>query len=56
MLKEIGTAARKEIEEILGVKVFLELRVKVAAGLARGSAAGAAARLAASRWSISAEE
>jgi GTP-binding protein Era len=29
MLKEIGTAARKELEEILGVKVFLELRVKV---------------------------
>lgn len=29
-LKEIGTAARKELEELLGVKVFLELRVKVA--------------------------
>lgn len=29
MLKEIGTAARLEIEEILGVKVFLELRVKL---------------------------
>ncbi len=29
MLKEIGTAARKELEEILGVKVFLELHVKV---------------------------
>ena len=29
MLKEIGTAARIEIEEILGVKVFLELRVKL---------------------------
>lgn len=28
-MKEIGTAARKELEEILGVKVFLELRVKV---------------------------
>ena len=30
MIKEIGTAARKELEDILGVKVFLELRVKVA--------------------------
>jgi len=29
MLKEIGTAARKELEEILGMKVFLELHVKV---------------------------
>lgn len=28
-LKVIGTAARLELEEILGVKVFLELRVKV---------------------------
>jgi GTP-binding protein Era len=28
-LKEIGTAARQELEEILGVKVFLEIRVKV---------------------------
>ena len=28
-LKEIGTAARQDLEEILGVKVFLELRVKV---------------------------
>jgi len=28
-LKEIGTAARQELEEILGVKVFLEMRVKV---------------------------
>jgi GTPase len=28
-LKAIGTAARRELEEILGVKVFLELRVKV---------------------------
>jgi GTP-binding protein Era len=27
--KQIGTAARKELEHILGVKVFLELRVKV---------------------------
>ncbi len=29
MLKQIGTAARKEIEELLDVKVFLELHVKV---------------------------
>jgi GTP-binding protein Era len=29
MLKEIGSAARKEIEEMSGRKVFLELRVKV---------------------------
>jgi GTP-binding protein Era len=28
-LKAIGTAARRELEEILGVKVFLELRVKI---------------------------
>jgi GTPase len=28
-LKEIGTAARQELEEILGVKVFLDIRVKV---------------------------
>jgi len=28
-LKEIATAARKELEEILGIKVFLEVRVKV---------------------------
>ena len=28
-IKEIGTAARKELEEILGTKIFLELRVKV---------------------------
>lgn len=28
-MKEIGTAARKELEEILGVKIFLELHVKV---------------------------
>ena len=48
-IKEIGTAARKELEEILGTKVFLELRVKVRAGLARGSAARAAARLAPAR-------
>jgi GTP-binding protein Era len=29
MLKRIGTAARKEIEPLLGRRVFLELRVKV---------------------------
>lgn len=29
MLKEIGTAARLELEEILGRRVFLELRVRV---------------------------
>jgi len=29
-MKEIGTAARKELEALLGVKVFLELHVKVA--------------------------
>ena len=28
-LKTIGTVARQELEEILGVKIFLELRVKV---------------------------
>lgn len=29
MLKKIGTAARQELEELFGVKVFLELHVKV---------------------------
>jgi GTP-binding protein Era len=29
MLKKVGTAARKELEEMLGLKVFLELQVKV---------------------------
>jgi GTP-binding protein Era len=29
MLKEIGTAARKELEGFFGVKVYLELRVAV---------------------------
>jgi GTPase len=28
-IKEIGTAARKELEDILGTKIFLDLRVKV---------------------------
>jgi GTPase len=32
MLKEIGTAARKELEELTGVKVFLELHVRVEPG------------------------
>src|SRR5487761_300637 len=31
MMKEIGTAARKELEKLLGVKIFLELFVKVQA-------------------------
>jgi GTP-binding protein Era len=30
MLKSIGSAARKEIEDMGGRKVFLEVRVKVA--------------------------
>jgi GTP-binding protein Era len=29
IIKEIGTAARKELEELLGIKIFLELFVKV---------------------------
>jgi len=29
LMKEIGTAARHELESLFGVKVFLELRVKV---------------------------
>ena len=32
MLKKIGSAARKELEELLGVKIFLELHVKVQRG------------------------
>lgn len=32
MMKEIGTAARKELEAILGIKIFLELHVKVQPG------------------------
>ena len=31
-IKEIGTASRKEIEELIGERVFLELRVKVLEG------------------------
>ena len=30
MLKRVGTAARKEMEEFLGKKVFLEMYVRVA--------------------------
>ena len=30
MLKRVGTGARKEIEEFIGKKVYLELYVKVA--------------------------
>jgi len=29
-LKEVGTNARRQIEKLLGTKVYLELRVKVA--------------------------
>ncbi|MFZ0214295.1 MAG: GTPase Era [Candidatus Acidiferrales bacterium] len=29
MMKQIGTAARKELEELLGVKIFLEVHAKV---------------------------
>jgi GTP-binding protein Era len=32
MLKEIGTAARKQIEQLLGTHIFLSLRVKVEPG------------------------
>jgi GTPase len=32
MIRDIGTAARQEIEELLGVHLFLDLQVKVAAG------------------------
>ena len=35
MLKKIGTSARKEIEKLLGTKVFLELFVKVQKGWTR---------------------
>jgi GTP-binding protein Era len=31
-MKEIGTAARHELESFLGLKVFLELHVKVSKG------------------------
>ena len=46
MMKEIGTAARKELEEMLGVKIFLELFVEGAGELAGESRHGAATRLA----------
>jgi GTP-binding protein Era len=29
-LREVGTAARKQIEKLLGTKVYLDLRVKIA--------------------------
>ena len=29
-LREVGTAARTQIEKLLGTKVFLDLRVKIA--------------------------
>ena len=32
LLKEVGTAAREELERFLGRKVYLEIRVKVSAG------------------------
>ena len=32
MLKAVGTAAREQIEEMLGRRVFLDLRVKVRSG------------------------
>jgi len=35
MLKKVGTAARLQIEKMVGTKVFLELFVKVALWLAR---------------------
>ena len=35
MIKQIGTEARKELEASLQCKVYLDLRVKVKAGLAR---------------------
>ncbi|MCK4846484.1 MAG: GTPase Era, partial [Deltaproteobacteria bacterium] len=39
MLKKIGTAAREELEAILGVKVFLEIHVKVTKGWTRNARA-----------------
>jgi GTP-binding protein Era len=35
MLKKIGTAARKDIEKMLGEKIFLELKVTVRENWAR---------------------
>jgi GTP-binding protein Era len=32
MLKKIGTEARKELERLLGTKIFLEMFVKVVPG------------------------
>ncbi|HEU5414097.1 MAG TPA: KH domain-containing protein, partial [Candidatus Angelobacter sp.] len=37
-LKEIGTAARMELEELLGKKIFLELFVKVKPGWRQSAA------------------
>jgi len=41
MLKKIGTEARKELEAILGSKIYLGLFVKSRSGLARKSSEGA---------------
>ena len=52
MLKAIGTAARKEIEGLLGTRVFLELFVKVqrsGAPAAGSSRSGLAASVGADR-------
>jgi GTP-binding protein Era len=35
VLKKIGSEARREMEEVLGKKVFLELRVKLEKGWTR---------------------
>jgi GTP-binding protein Era len=32
MIKDVGTAARKRIEKLLGAKVYLDLRVKARPG------------------------
>jgi GTP-binding protein Era len=39
MLKRVGTQARRELELLLGSKVFLELRVKVQREWQRDAAA-----------------
>ena len=46
MLKKIGTLARQEMERLFGVKIYLELHVKRAAGLAREASLPECARLA----------
>ena len=38
MVKAVGTAARKEIEELLGRRVHLDLRVRVRKGWRRDEA------------------